>query len=263
MSVIVLTLALAVHASEASDRDLAEKAENAFAEGLRLRERNDRGVRSFRAAAGALEELRHRGISNALLYRDLGNAHLLAGDLPRAILAYRQGLRLHPSDRILREALAGAREQVVFAEGSVVGRPAEILANGWWMVPGPGALFLAAALAYAGACICLTRWRMVRREKFLVAGLVFAALAVPPTWVSTERWRVGPPRPIVVLSRNGVLLRKGNGLMFPPWFDTPLMRGVEAELVFQRDGWLQIELPGGEIGWVRAADAVVEDVVSP
>ena len=38
----------------------------------------------------------------------------------------------------------------------------------------------------------------------------------------------------------------------------PVNQGVEARLLFERDGWLQIELSGGEVGWVRAEYAVVD-----
>jgi hypothetical protein len=64
---------------------------------------------------------------------------------------------------------------------------------------------------------------------------------------------------VVVIAADGVLLRKGNGPSFPPRFDTPLNRGVEASLLYRRGDWLQIELSGGEVGWVPAGSAVVEE----
>jgi hypothetical protein len=258
MSALLLTLALAAGSSEVTDEALAERAEALFARGLSRREAGDRGASSFRAAAAAYEELRRRGHRGAPLYRNLGNAYLLAGDLPRAVLAYRLGLRLAPGDRALREGLAAARGQVAYAEGSAAGRPRDDPRPPWLAALRPAWLFLAAALAYAGACLSLTRWRMLRRDGFLAAGLLLLAAALPPAGLLAERWREGPPRRVVVVARDGVLLRKGNGLTFPPWFDTPLNRGVEAELLYERGGWLQVELPGGEVGWLRAADAVVE-----
>ena len=79
-----------------SDLELAGRAEAEFGEGVRLRQAADKARPHFRAAAGYFEDLRRRGASNPLLYRDLGNAYLLAGDLPRAVLAYRLGLRRSP-----------------------------------------------------------------------------------------------------------------------------------------------------------------------
>jgi len=47
----------------------------------------------------------------------------------------------------------------------------------------------------------------------------------------------------------GFLLRTGNGLSYPPRYETPLNQGVEARLLHARGAWLQIELSGGEVGW--------------
>src|SRR5262245_35444120 len=151
MSAIVLTLLLTLP-GEVPDADLLADAERAFAEGLAQREQGGRGAAAFRESAARLEALRRRGVVNATLQRDLGNAYLLAGDLPRAILAYRQGLRLSPGDRGLRECLAFAREQVVYPDGIALGRPAEEALP----VMDGRLLTLLAALAYAGGCACLT-----------------------------------------------------------------------------------------------------------
>jgi hypothetical protein len=62
----------------------------------------------------------------------------------------------------------------------------------------------------------------------------------------------------VVIARDGVLLRRGNGVVFPPRYDTPVNRGVEGRLRFERGGWVQIELSGGEIGWVPRAAVLVD-----
>ena len=53
--------------------------------------------------------------------------------------------------------------------------------------------------------------------------------------------------------------RKGDGLAFPPRYGAPLNRGVEARLLFERGDWLQIELSGGEVGWVPRAYALVDE----
>jgi hypothetical protein len=88
------------------------------------------------------------------------------------------------------------------------------------------------------------------------AALVTAAAAAALLFVT---WRAESSRPVVVIAANGVQLRKGDGPTFPPRYETPVNRGVEAVLLFRRDGWLQIELAGGEVGWVAEGEAVVED----
>jgi len=60
----------------------------------------------------------------------------------------------------------------------------------------------------------------------------------------------------VVITADGVPLREGNGVAYPARYDAPLNRGVEARLLFVRGDWLQIELAGGEVGWVPGASTV-------
>jgi uncharacterized protein YgiM (DUF1202 family) len=64
--------------------------------------------------------------------------------------------------------------------------------------------------------------------------------------------------PLVIVATDGLLLRKGDGLAFPARYDTVVNRGVEASLLFERAEWVQIELSGGEVGWVPS-DAVLID----
>ena len=66
-------------------------------------------------------------------------------------------------------------------------------------------------------------------------------------------------RPLAVVAADGVLLRKGDGLAYPPRYETPLNQGVEARRLFERDGWVQIELSGGEVGWAPREDVLVDE----
>jgi hypothetical protein len=254
MPAVVVTLLLALP-GQPTNVELLDQSERAFAEGLAQRERGDRGTGAFRRAAARLDELRRRGVVNAALLRDLGNAHFLAGDLPRAILAYRQGLRLSPGDRGLREGLAFAREQVGYPDGSALGRPRDDARPPWLPAPDGRSAFVLAALAYVAGCVCVTRARMQRRAGWLSAGAILLISAVAGG--ALILWR-GPPAPLAVLARDGVLLRKGDGEAFPPWYDTGLNRGVEAAVLFRRGDWLQVELAGGEVGWVHARDVVTD-----
>jgi hypothetical protein len=242
----------------ASSAELARQAEEAFDEGLRLRQSGQRSRERFRAAASAYEELQRRGANNALLYGNLGNARMLAGDLPGAILAYRLGLRISPTDRFLQQNLAEARSRVAYREGSRFGRPAEDNRPRWLRLPGNGWLAVLTWLGYAGGCAAIARWWMLRRRSMLVVGMVLLALAAG---IGILLYRLDPARtqrPIVVIAADGVQLRKGNGRFFPPRYETPLHRGVEAEMRYRGDGWLQIELAGGEIGWVAESEVVVQ-----
>ncbi len=261
---ILITLLLhaePVLAAGLLDSEVLERAEAEFEEGVRLRQARDQAQPHFRNAAGYFEELRQRGLANAALYRNLGNAYLLAGDLPGAILAYHRGLRLAPNDAGLRESLAEAREHVVYPASGDLGRPRSTERPPWLPHVGSGWLMLAAMVCYVLGCLGLTRWRMVLRERLLFTSLTALALAgVLSVWLilrASER-RESETHPLVVIARDGVLLRRGNSTTFPPRYDTPVNRGVEGRLLFERGGWLQIELSGSELGWVPR-DAVFVD----
>jgi hypothetical protein len=256
MSAILVTLLLA--ASTLSNEEVAREAESEFDKGVAASNDARRARTHFLAAANGFEELRRRGARNALLERNLGNSYFLAGDLPRAILAYRRGLRLSPTDRALRANLDEARKQVIFFEGTALGRPPENI-RPLWLPHAPLGLFALAAAGYAVVCAALTRWLMLRQRRALVVGLVALAVAVGATLLLVASWRAEPAGPVVVIAENGVLLRKGDGRSFPPRSESPINRGVEARLLHQQNGWLQIELSGGEVGWVAQCEAVVED----
>jgi tetratricopeptide (TPR) repeat protein len=248
-----------------SDAEVAARAEAAFRGGLARRAASDQARPHFREAAGLFEELRRRGVDNAALTLDLGNAYLLADDLPHALLAYQHGLRLAPDDAALHEALAAARALVSYPPNSTLGRPVPEEQPPWMPQPRPGWLVVGAALCYSLTWVFLTRWLMTRNSRLLVLGGVFlmgaggmgllvARAAARSSWEEAH--------PLVVIAAEDVFLRKGNGPQFPPRFDVPLSRGVEARLRFERGDWLQIELTGGEVGWVPR-QAVFQDSVLP
>jgi tetratricopeptide (TPR) repeat protein len=259
-------MALLLHAEPVdpatlSDREVLERAEAEFQAGVSLRQARDQARPHFRTAAGSFEELRQRGVGNALLYRNLGNAYLLADDLPRAIQSYRRGLNLAPNDPGLRESLAEARERVVYPASGDLGRPQRDDRPPWFPHFGSGWLMFAAVDCYVLGCLGVTRGRMVRRERLLIAGFLALLLAgVLSGWLMVRAydWRESEVHPLVVIARDAVLLRRGNGMAFPPRYDTPVNRGVEGHMLFERGSWVQIELSGGEIGWVPR-DAVLVD----
>jgi hypothetical protein len=244
-----------------SDREVAERAEAEFEEGVRLRQTGEKARPHFRDAAEYFEELRRRGAGNALLDRNLGNAYLLAGDLPRAILSYRRGLRRTPNDLALRECLMEARQRVVYPQSGGLGRPRSDPRPPWLPHPRAEWLVITAAISYALAWACLTRWLMVRRGRLLSVALVALLLAgLLTAWMiyRTHEKQEQDTHPLGVIARDGVLLRRGDGWTFPPRYDTPVNRGVEARRLFERGGWVQIELFGGEIGWVPREAVLVD-----
>jgi tetratricopeptide (TPR) repeat protein len=258
----LLIALLAAVPADLPDAEVAGQAEAAFREGVHLRDDAAQARPYFGRAAAGYEELVRRGRNNPLLYRNLAHAYLLAGDLPRAILTCRRGLRLAPGDGGLRGDLAAIREQVLFSPYSSLGRPPADDRPPWWPRFRAGTLGAFAAGFYVLACLGLTRWLMLRRVGLLltsggclaaaVALGVFAGIEASHEWDAVAH-------PLVVIAADGVLLRRGDGLSYPPRYDTPVNRGVEARLLFAGGDWLQVELAGGEVGWVPRRLVLVDE----
>jgi hypothetical protein len=236
-----------------SDAELLRRAEDAFLEGAAERADAERSQAAFVEAAAGYEALCRRGRASADLFRNLGNACLLAGDLPRAIRAYRSGLSLCPHDTRLWANLTYARRQVV---------PPPPPETDWlaWM-PRPITLLVVSAVAYAVAW-ALGGWWWVARRPWLPraagAGLFLALTAGTVLVLERGRWEEEAAHPPVVIARDGVALRTGDGPHYPLSREAPLNRGVEARLLFRRGPWLQVELCGGRVGWIPQDDALVD-----
>src|SRR5262245_30775323 len=75
------------------------------------------GVRAWQSDGGSGQgprRVRPRRGSNPDLHLNEGNAQVLAGQLPDAILAYQRGMRLAPSDSRLRDNLTYVRQRIAY-----------------------------------------------------------------------------------------------------------------------------------------------------
>jgi hypothetical protein len=233
-----------------ADADVLRSAEAAFRAGSDQRADGTKARALFEQAAKDLALLQERGYRNAGLSLQLGNARLLAGHLADAILAYNQGLDLAPNDRALLDALDYARQQVVFPGGKFARPPVDDLPP-WLPRPGPTTLFLLALLAFTIGCLAIARQRMTRTSGWLLLAITSLLIAVALTMtLIAQQQALAKRTQLVVIAQDGVLLRRGDGLAFPPRYETTLPCGAETRLRRARGDWLQIELTGGEIGWV-------------
>jgi tetratricopeptide (TPR) repeat protein len=241
------------------DRAILEQAETAFREGVSARGKPDE-AKFFRKASEYYEELRQRGADNSDLYRNQGNAALLAGGLAEAILAYRRGLRLDCNDRELRESLAYARDQVVYSPTDHFGRPDINPLPPWLPRWTPGILLLFIFIFYSFACLGITRWRMTMQK--LPLQLAIGALGAGVLFgigLIVQLKGIREDAKMVVIVRDGTYLRKGNHSSYPRSSDIPLNQGVEARLLYVRANWLQIQLAGYDVGWVPREAVLVDE----
>lgn len=245
---------------EMSDAELLARAAEAFRTGLTMTSSPDDAAKGFAAAATDYETLLARGYRSGDLLGNLGNAHLLAGDLPRALRAYHQGLALAPTNRRLEAALDFARQQVV------TNNPHSSVTGHWLpLLPAWLAMTLAAA-SYLVIWLSLALSWMVTRHTWLIltgiAGAVALVAAISLSKPYSDH-RANLPRPLLIIAEDNVIVRTGDGDLYPQRDQALLNRGAEVRLLHQRGHWLQVKLANSAIGWIRRSACLCVDANLP
>jgi hypothetical protein len=259
LSLIGLMLTSLASGNESlSDRQILERAQAALRDGMRLTAERGSARARFAEAASHYEALRARGFRSAALFCNQGDAYLLAGDVPGSILAYRRGLQLAPDDERLHSHLWQARKQVTHGAPIEIGRPPDVRV---WLYLPPQLEMGLALLLYYGAGLALAGWWLTRRGWLLGATVLLGALSfVPFCRLALEHLRRldEAEHPLVVISKDQTELRWGNGSAYPARYPKALRRGVEGRCLYQRKGWLQIELADGYLGWIPREAALID-----
>lgn len=259
---VCVALLTAMAAYGPSDAELAKQARVAFGEGMRLREDPVGAREQFRKAVEMYETLYRRGNLNPDLARNQGNAALLADDLAPAVLAYRRGLRLEPANNALQHGLALARERMSQRIEGNLGLPPIDQRPPWLPRVGFAAWSFALVLiGYSLGWLALARWRMTRERAWVGAGVVFLSLSLAVFLLvglaTLYEQRTQNETLVVIASETP--LRLGDGENYPLRYATSLPAGVEAKLLYRRGDWLQIELSGGQSGWVRRGAVLLDE----
>jgi hypothetical protein len=262
--VIALLLLTATSGADTnSDADalrFAESGEQAYRAGLEARSNSAKARPLFREAALTFERLWRQGRRNPALARNLAQASLLAGDLAGAIRAYHLGLRTAPHDRSLRDGLNFARQEVAYPKEGTLAESARPRERRSLLHYASAEIFWAAAIGlYVLGLIAFVRAWMTRQPGWWLAGggaLVLAAVVAGATAWEDRRLAAEADRPLAIVAGGGTVLHRGNGAEYPPRLPDRLPEGVEMRILGERGGWLQVQLAGGEIGWVDAGRVV-------
>jgi tetratricopeptide (TPR) repeat protein len=226
----------------------------------------ERGVRAtdlaaarqaFHEATQEYERLVADGVENGKLYYNLGNAYVRLGDVPQAILSYRLGQRLLPRDEQIAANLAFARSRVA---DRIEATDTSRLLRQLFVVHHAFSVrerMRGAAVAFLVAWAVLIARIFVPRRSLSVIGLLALAVSLGLATSIYAQTSDEAQHPLGVLASDEVLVRKGDGETYEPQFNRPLGRGLEFRVLNRRDEWLQIELPDGKTGWIRAEQAAV------
>lgn len=216
----------------------------------------------FRAAAETYDTCfdgrgpRQRSAATALMR---GRAHFLAGELPEAVRAFRDGLDTAPWDADLQRGLAHCRTRVAYpTEASPADRvrpdPVSSLRNR----VSPTDLLAAVAVGSLLVTLGLAR-RFTAADSWSTPAAVLGGIGLIAAFaagvVVDQQNRAEREHPVVVVAADAVL-RTGNGPSFPARVEPALPRGAEVRELGRRGGWVQVELPGGAVGWLPVASVL-------
>lgn len=249
---IPILLALFAAPLRASPAEWLERAEHAFAEGEALMPSDPAAARArFDESIAAYRQILELGIENPAIHRNIGNAHMLRGDLGRAIASFRRGERLDPRDPRIRESLAVARAQVRTEVPTNLGarmNDAVLFWRGWI----PRGVLLWTGLACWAIVWTAAAVRLSSRRGLLTA--IAAGLVCTLTLGSliAERTLLAFHAEGVIV-QDAVTARRGPSEgVYTPAFEQPLRAGVEASILERRDAWIRLRFRNASEAWVRA-----------
>lgn len=186
------------------------------------------------------------------IYHALGNAYMLQGDTGRAVLAYRRGEQIDPTDIKLKESLAHARSLVqVSIAPSTTNRIWKVVLSWRGYLP-------RAALWYSFAALFTLGWIMLSvrmlttptRFKSSLGIWVLICSVIPIALLTAEWVRFAGSTDAVIIQPNMVARLGPDDQIYEPAFVDPLEPGVEGQLLEVRDGWVRLQLKDRSTCWV-------------
>lgn len=238
---------LVASAAPAQDLDAFRQAQAAYQAG-----RFDESARLF-------QSMLDDGYENGHVLYNLGNAHLRAGRLGRAIAAYRRASLLLPGDANiqvnLKAALDRRRQDLSLPDGR--GVPDYVF---FWRRALPfrtqAALTVAAAaLAFLLALVQLGIGRRLPALRWSV--LLFVLLAAMLGAAAGLTWRHLEARDRGAIAADGTLLRQWPGPDAERSYEQPVDEGAEFLVLDRRDGWLKVRVADRYEGWLPESSAAL------
>jgi hypothetical protein len=259
---VLLVFALFLAPSPAfasSASDTLATAERAFAEGVELRNDSAKARPAFARAAASYDVLWEQGNHTPELALNRARAHRLAGNLPKCIAALHDGLAATRFSRALQVELDDARAAVQFPlEGELAAQCRPKPLRGVSTRLSPADAWFLAGLLWLLACACVARFAMARSMFWLAGAGLFVAglLLLGGFWVQDAHLRERDESLPLLIVTDDAMLRKGNAEAFPPRVEPALPRGTEVRELARRGGWVQVQLPGGPIGWLPGSAVI-------
>jgi hypothetical protein len=218
---------------------------------------NDERIESFSRAAVLMEEtIQTENLNNGYLYYNLGNAWLNAGQLGKAILNYKKAQKRLPNNSNIKKNLQYARSLVV---DDTKDDDDSVLLRTLFFLHYDTTFQVRMILLIGSSMIiftCLSLWLFKKNKVFkniIAVSTLFFTFFLSSIIIESNAKKEG------VLVVPEVIARKGDSNGYESSFTSPLHRGVEFQLLDERNGWFHIELSDGSQCWIPGATALFVD----
>lgn len=197
--------------------------------------------------------------SSAALFYNIGNCHMKLGDIPNAVLYYERAIRLQPGADDIQANLDQARSKVVDRVNEL---PALTLGSAWdkvrggkdvdqWARRSLWACLITAMLAIA--CVVL-RSKTLKRMA-IGAGVVVGLFTITATAFAYFRKSEVTDRSEAIIMSPKVDVRgeprEGSTTVFV------LHEGTKVVVLQEQNGWTEIRLGNGSVGWAAPGTLAV------
>jgi hypothetical protein len=215
------------------------------------------GQGKFTEAAAGYEKLLLSGQTSAALYFNLGNAWFKAGQIGRALAAYRNAEALAPRDPDIRANLQFARNQI---QGPTLTPErwqtwlSRLTLNEWTLLAA-GSLWL--WLLLLSALQLRPAWKPALRGYVLPLGIVAAVLCLS---LAAAFYQARSARLAIMVAHDAVVHASPLEESQPAF---TAHDGAEMRVLDQKDEWLQVTIDPRRLGWVHKDQVLVLPQPSP
>ena len=213
----------------------------------------------FVEAAQTYQALVDKGVDEAALFYNLGNAYFKAGEIGYAILNYERAMRLAPRDPDIQANLALAQTQLVdryeTTGASLVSRWVTLARS--WLTINEMAIAVLSLWLLLGGLFVWFRTVNGRRPEWVQYGLIaILVLFLGGLFSLGSRLYLENSRPQAIVVESVVEVLSGPGEQYVTEFT--LHSGAKVGIVETRGAWTRLALPGDQLqGWVPAEMVVL------
>ena len=205
----------------------------------------------FVEAAQIYEQQIGRGVEDASIYFNLGNAYFQQGDLGRAVLNYQRAAQLDPRDADIQANLELARAQTTELFAAEPSGPLAILADltGWLTLNETAVVVLAFWFLLSFVILARRQLHTGKSDKWLgyVAVIVVALLLISGLSLGS-RTILEQTQPEGVVIAPSVAVSSGPGLDLATGMS--LLSGTEINVVETQGEWVRVKSPGSTQNWL-------------